>query len=337
VSIDLSSRYLGIWLDGPVVVSACPLSEHLETLKRLEEAGASAAVFPSLFEEQIEQEELEIHGLYELGAESFGEALSYFPEMKDYNIGPDGYLKRLAAAREAVKIPVIGSLNGATTGGWVRYAKLIEDTGADALELNIYFVAADLDMSSHDVEQRYLDLVDDVRSSVSIPLAVKVAPFFSAFGNMARRLVDAGANGLVLFNRFVHPDIDLEQLKVFPNLKLSTSWESRLPLTWVALLRGRLGGASLAASGGVHTADDVLKLVLAGADVAMTASSLYRNGPEHVRALLDGVTEWMRDNGYTSLEQMKGSMSQEHCPDPTAFERVNYMRTIASYTGRREI
>ncbi len=333
MSPDLTTRYLGLRLDSPLVASACPLTEDLDMLRRLEEAGAAAAVFPSLFEEQIEQEELEVHALYELGVDSYAEALTYFPDLKEYSVGPDGYLRRLEQAKAAVSIPVMGSLNGATTGGWVRYARLIEEAGADALELNIYFVAADAGMSARDVEQRYLDLVAEVRASVSIPLAVKVAPFFSAFACMAGRLVGAGANGLVLFNRFVHPDIDLETLKVTPRLELSDSRESRLPLTWIALLRGQVG-ASLAASSGVHAADDAIKLVLAGADVTMMASALYRNGPEHLRTVRAGIERWMTEREYASIEQMKGSMSQQHCPDPTAFERVNYMKTIASFKGR---
>jgi dihydroorotate dehydrogenase (fumarate) len=227
----------------------------------------------------------------------------------------------------------MGSLNGATTGGWLRYARFIEEAGADALELNIYLVAADANMSARDVEDRYLELVANVRAAVSIPLAVKVAPFFSAFANMATRLVDVGADGLVLFNRFLHPDIDLDNLKVEPKLQLSESYELRLPLTWVALLRGRVR-ASLAATSGVHTAEDVLKLILAGADVTMMASSLYREGPEHVRRVLDGMRDWMTERDYASLEQMKGSMSREHSPDPGAFERVNYMKAITSYTAR---
>jgi len=333
MSIDLSTRYLGMRLASPVVVSACPLSEKIDVLERVEAAGAGAAVFPSMFEEQIEQEQHEINALYELGIDSFGEALSYFPEMTAYNAGPDTYLERLEAARRAVRMPIIGSLNGATSGGWIRYARLIEAAGADALELNVYIVAADLETTSHDVEQRFLDLVSRVRASVSIPLAVKLPPFFSAMANMAKRIVEAGADGLVLFNRFVHPDIDLDTLTLVPHLQLSTVWESRLPLTWIALLRGRIE-TSLAATTGIHGFEEVLKLLLAGADVTMTASALYRHGPEHVGVMLDAVTRWMADRDYASVEQLKGSMSQAHCPDPAAFERVSYMKTIASYTGR---
>lgn len=331
MSPDLSTTYLGLRLDSPLVVSACPLCEDLEALRRMEDAGAAAAVFPSLFEEQIEQEELDLFFLHEQGTESFAEALTYLPQLDRYNVGPEGYLRRLEAAREAVSMPLLGSLNGATPGGWVRYAKLIEETGADALELNIYFVAADAGLSSHEVEERYLELVADVRSAVSIPLAVKVAPFFSAFANMAGRLVSAGADGLVLFNRFVHPDIDLETLTVVPKIELSRSHEARLPLTWIALLHNKVD-ASLAATTGIHTAADALKLLLAGADVTMMASAVLRHGPEHIRPVLDGMRSWMREREYESVAQLKGSMSQQHCPDATAYERLNYMKTLASFS-----
>lgn len=334
MSMDLSTTYLGLRLSNPIVVSACPMTEKLDTLRLLEDAGAAAAVFPSLFEEQIEQEELGINALYEYGAESYAEALSYFPELSDYNVGPDGYLRRLEEARQAVSIPIIGSLNGATSGGWVRYARLIEDAGADALELNIYFLATDPDMPPAEVEARYVDLVREVRAAVSIPLAVKIAPFFSALAHLARRLAEAGADGLVLFNRFVHPDIDLETLETVPNLSLSSSYESRLPLTWVALLRNRVR-CSLAATTGIHTHEDALKLILAGADVTMMASALYLHGPQHISAVLSSMRAWMHEREYTGLEQMKGSMSAEHCPDPMAFERITYMKTIAAF--RRQL
>jgi dihydroorotate dehydrogenase (fumarate) len=332
MTVNLTTSYLGLELRNPLVVSACPMSEKLDTLRRLEDAGAAAVVFPSLFEEQIEQEEMEIHALYEASIESFAESLTYLPELDDYNIGPDGYLRRLEAAKSAVSIPVIGSLNGVTTGGWVRYARLIQDAGADALELNVYFVPADPETTSSQAENQYLDLVAAVSDAVSIPLAVKVAPFFSAFAHMARRLVGAGADGLVLFNRFIHPDIDLDQLKVVPNLVLSRPVEMRLPLMWLGLLRGRIE-ASMAATSGVHGHEDVLKLLLVGADAVMTASSLYQNGPEHLASLLAGVRDWLAEHEYDSVEQMKGSLSQEHSPDPGAFERVNYMKTLHSFSS----
>jgi dihydroorotate dehydrogenase (fumarate) len=329
---DLRTRYLGMELANPVVPSASTLSSRIDTLKRLQDAGASAVVMQSLFEEQIEREGLEIHLVLERGTESFAEALTYFPELEDYNIGPDAYLRHLELTKRELEIPVIGSLNGSSPGGWVRHARLIEDAGADALELNVYFVAADPNLTSSEVEQLYIDLVAGVRSSVDIPLAVKVSPFFSSMANMARRLVEAGADGLVLFNRFLQPDIDLETLDVDPSLHLSTSEELRLPLRWIAILRGRVD-ASLAATTGVHTWEDAVKLILAGADVTMMASALFKHGPEHVTTVLNGIQTWLDEREYESVEQAKGSVSQAACPDPVAFERSNYMRAVVNYTS----
>jgi dihydroorotate dehydrogenase (fumarate) len=286
----------------------------------------------SLFEEQIEREELEIHQLLETGAESFQEATTYLPELEDYNVGPDAYLRHLEQTKKELRIPVIGSLNGSSDGGWTRYARLIQDAGADALELNVYYVAADPTQTSADVEQRYLDLVAEVRSTVSIPLAVKVGPFFSSMANMAMRLVEAGADGLVLFNRFLQPDIDLETLAVDPTLHLSTSEELRLPLRWIAILHGRVD-ASLASTTGVHTAEDAVKMILAGADVTMMASALFRNGPEHLGVVLDGVRSWLEEREYASVNQARGSLSQRSSPDPAAFERSNYMRAVVSFSS----
>ncbi|HET7869295.1 MAG TPA: dihydroorotate dehydrogenase-like protein [Actinomycetota bacterium] len=332
MSADLRTRYLGMELANPVVPSASTLSSRIDTLKRLQDAGASAVVMQSLFEEQIEREGLEIHLVLERGTESFAEALTYLPELEDYNIGPEAYLRHLELTKRELEIPVIGSLNGSSPGGWVRHARLIEDAGADALELNVYFVAADPDLTSSEVEQLYIDLVAAVRSSVEIPLAVKVGPFFSSMANMARRLVEAGADGLVLFNRFLQPDIDLETLDVDPTLHLSTSEELRLPLRWIAILRGRVE-TSLAATTGVHTWQDAVKLLLAGADVTMMASALFKNGPEHVKNVLDGIRTWLDEHEYESVEQAKGSVSQAACPDPVAFERSNYMRAVVNYTS----
>ena len=332
MSVDLRTTYLGLELANPLVPSASTLSARTDTLKRLQEAGASAIVMQSLFEEQIEHDELQAHRVVETGAESFPEALSYLPEVEDYNTGPDEYLRHLEASKKELEIPVIGSLNGASTGGWVRYGKLIQDAGADALELNVYFVASDPDESGEQVERRYLDLVAAVRASVTIPLAVKVGPYFSAMANMARRLEGAGADGLVLFNRFFQPDIDLDTLRVDPTLHLSTSDELRLPLRWIAILHGRVS-CSLAATTGVWTPEDAVKLLLAGADVTMMASALFRHGPEHLRTVLEGVRTWLEEHEYASVEQLRGSMSQAHVADPVAYARSNYMQMLVSFSS----
>jgi dihydroorotate dehydrogenase (fumarate) len=327
---DLSTTYLGLELSSPLVASASPLTGEIESLRALEAAGAAAVVLPSLFEEQIEHEEVQLDAVLELGAESFGEALSYFPELEDYNTGPGSYLEKVADAKSALSIPVIASLNGASEGGWVRYARLLQDAGADAIELNLYAVEADPRSSADDVEERTLRLVRSVREAVSVPLAVKVGPFYSAFAHFAGRLAAAGADGLVLFNRFLQPDIDLETLSVSPELHLSTPEELRLPLRWVAILHGRVS-ADLAATGGAHSSSDVVKLLLAGADVVMLASSLLRHGPEHVTTVRTGIAEWLVEREYDSVEQLKGSMSQTAAPDPAAFERAQYMRALVSY------
>jgi dihydroorotate dehydrogenase (fumarate) len=332
VSADLRTRYLGLELANPVVPSASTLSSRIDTLKRLQDAGAAAVVFQSLFEEQIEHEEIQIHRVMEQGTESFAEAMTYLPEMEEYNTGPDEYLRHLEASKRELQIPVIGSLNGDSEGGWIRYAKLIEDAGADALELNVYYIAADPDETGAQVEQRYLDLVASVRSSVKIPLAVKIGPFFSSVSNMARRLVEAGADGLVLFNRFMQPDIDLETLDVDPTLHLSSTEEVRLPLRWIGILRGRVQ-ASLAATTGVHGAEEAIKLILAGADVTMMASALFRQGPEHVSAVVEGIRSWLDEHEYHSVEQAKGSVAQVNVADPAAFARSNYMQMLVNFTS----
>jgi dihydroorotate dehydrogenase (fumarate) len=333
MSVDLSTTYLGFKLKNPLVISACPLTAEIDQLRRLEEAGAAAAVLPSLFEEQIEHDAEEMSKVYEFGADSFAEALTYFPEQQDYASGPEEYLETIAQAKNAVKIPVIASLNGASKGGWIRYAKMMQDAGADALELNVYFVAADPDQSGRDVESRYLDLVAAVKQSISIPLAVKFGPYFSAMANMGVRMSQAGADGLVLFNRFFQPDIDLDTLEAHPQLHLSSTSELLAPLRWIAILHGRVD-ASLAASGGIHASAGLLKALLAGADVGMIASVLYHKGIAETAKILDGVREWMEANDYNSVEQLKGSMSCENCPDATAFQRGNYMKTLTSYVGK---
>jgi dihydroorotate dehydrogenase (fumarate) len=332
MSADLRSRYLGLALRNPIVASASPMTGNIDSLQRLEGAGAAAVVLPSLFEEQIEHEEMATHNLMMSGTELSPEAHGFFPEMQSYRTGPDNYLKLIGEAKQKLAVPVIASLNGYTPGGWTHFAKQLEQAGADAVELNIYYIATGLDDSSTEIEQRYIDLVASVKSDVKIPIAVKVSPYFSAMANMASRLAKAGASGLVLFNRFLQPDILLDELEVAPHLVLSTSDELRLALRWIAILRGRIP-ASLAATGGAHTPDDVLKLLLAGADCVMVASSLLRKGPGHVAALISGVEKWMNEREYVSVEQMKGSLSQQACPDPAAFERANYMKALISYTS----
>ena len=333
MSVDFTTNYLGLKLQNPLVISACPLTAEIDQLRRVEQAGAAAAVLPSLFEEQIEHDAEEMIKVHEFGTDSFAEALTYFPEQEDYRTGPEQYLDTIAAAKKAVRFPVIASLNGASPGGWIRYAKMMQEAGADALELNIYFVAAETDMTAGDVEARYLDLVAAVKESISIPLAVKIGPYFSAMASMGVRLAEAGADGLVLFNRFFQPDIDLETLQTEPKLQLSTPSELLVPLRWIALLHGRVK-ASLAATGGIHDAAGLLKALLAGADVGMIASTLYQKGVGQVGAILAGLREWMEQNDYDSVEQLKGSMSRENCPDPAAFQRGNYMKTLTSYVGR---
>jgi dihydroorotate dehydrogenase (fumarate) len=331
MNIDLRTHYLGLQLANPLVASAGPLTGTVEGLVRLEEAGIGAAVLPSLFEEQIEHEELAVHRLYEYQTESYAEALTHLPELENYNTGPDNYLNLIRNAKRAITIPVIASLNGHTEGGWVRYAKLLEDAGADALELNIYFVPTDCTMRADDVEMHYLDLLAQVRKSLQIPLAVKIGAQFTSIPNFARRLTDAGAEGLVLFNRYLEPDIDLETLEVVPDLVLSQRHEVRLPLRWIAILRDQLA-CSLAASGGVHTAADVARVLLVGADVAMMTTTLLRHGASYVTTILDTLQSWLLEKEYASVEQLRGSMSRKNSPNPDAFERANYMKALVSYS-----
>jgi dihydroorotate dehydrogenase (fumarate) len=334
MSIDLTTRYLGLKLKNPLVVAACPLTGNLDSLRRLEDSGAAAAVLPSLFEEQIEHEEVELQRLYDYQSESYAESLTYFPEMSEYNTGPGAYLRHLEEARQVVSMPLIGSLNGATSGGWVRYAKLMQEAGADALELNIYFIPTDITMTAAEVERQYLDLVASVRQSLSIPLAVKIGPYFSSLPHFAAELIAAGADGLVLFNRFLEPDIDLTLLQFRPNLLLSMRDELRLPLRWIAILRDEVP-ISLAATSGIHFTEDVVKALLAGADVAMMASVLLQRGPQYLAVLLRELEHWLIENEYESVEQLKGSMSRGRCADPSELERANYMKALISYTDRR--
>lgn len=330
MSIDLTTNYLGLKLRNPLVISACPVSMEIHALERLEAAGAAAVVLASLFEEQIESE---WHSpLSSVPGDRTGSAADLVSHGKlyDYNSGPDAYLRHIAAAKQALSIPVIASLNGTSPrGGWIRFAKLMEQAGADALELNVYFVPTSPDQPAGEIEQRYLDLVAAVRREISIPLAVKIGPFFSSLPNMAKRIVKAGANGLVLFNRFLQPDIDLDTLEVTPNLVLSSRDELRLPLRWIAILRGQLQ-VSLAATSGIHFAEDMIKLLLAGADVGMLASAIIRNGPDHLAAMLAELHHWLEQRGFASVDSIKGLLSQARSPDASAFERVSYMRTVMS-------
>ena len=326
---DLTTNYLGMQLRTPLVPSASPLSQEVSSIRRMEDAGAAAVVLYSLFEEQLRQESLELDHHLSAGTESFAESLSYFPQASEYRLGPEGYLEHIRKAKEAVRIPIIASLNGATAGGWTEYAKKIEEAGADALECNIYSIPTDPDVSSAQVEQIYIDIVKAVKNAVSIPVAVKISPFFSNLANMAKRLDQAGADGLVLFNRFYQPDIDLEELEIRPNVLLSTPQALRLPLTWIGILYGRVQ-ASLAATSGVHDPQDAIKLLMVGANVTMICSALLRNGINHLRYLEQGIREWMERREYESVRQMQGSMSQLKCPDPGAFERAQYMRAVKS-------
>jgi len=325
--IDLSTRYLGMQLRTPLVASASPLSQELDSIRRLEDAGASAVVLYSLFEEQLRRESLELDYYLSEGTESYPESLSYFPQPGEFVLGPDGYLEHIRKAKAAVNIPVIASLNGSSVGSWIQYATQIEQAGADAIECNIYWIVTDPSATSAQVEEHYLEILQAVKAAVHIPVAVKISPFFTNLGNMAMRLDAGGANSLVLFNRFYQPDIDLEELEMKPSVLLSTPQAMRLPLTWIGILYGKVK-ADLAATGGIHGAEDAIKLLMVGANVTMLCSTLLRNGINHLRSIEQGVRQWMESHEYDSVGQMQGSMSQQHCPDPAAFERAQYMRAV---------
>ncbi len=331
--VDLSTSYLGLSLKNPVVASASPISKKLSGIRSLEDAGASAVVMYSLFEEQIVHDSLALDHFLNRGTESYAESLTYFPDLGNYNVGPEEYLDLIQKAKQSVEIPVIASLNGVSTGGWIEYAKKIEQAGADALELNVYYIPTDVTLSSQDLEQAYVDLVKDVRAQIHIPLAVKLSPFITALPNMASRLIGAGANGLVLFNRFIQPDLDIETLEVTPSLVLSNPNELRLPLRWTAILYGRVQ-ADLAVTSGVHTAQDVLKSMMAGANVTMLASALLQRGTRHVSEILTDMQAWMETFEYQSIQQMRGSMSQQAVAEPAAFERANYMKALQSFDNK---
>jgi dihydroorotate dehydrogenase (fumarate) len=327
--IDTSTTYLGLKLRTPLVASASPLSHEIDNIRRLEDAGASAVVLYSLFEEQLRQETVELDHHLSAGTDSFAEAQTFFPQPDEFQLGPEGYLNHIRKAKEAVSVPIIASLNGTTVGGWTQFAKLVAQAGADAVECNIYSIPTDPDITSSEVEQEYIDIVKSVKSAATIPVAVKISPFFSNMANMAKRLEAAGANALVLFNRFYQPDINLEDLEIQPNVLLSTSQALRLPLTWIGILYGRIR-ANLAATGGVHGPEDVVKLLMVGADITMLCSALLRNGINHLESVEAGVRQWMEAHEYESVQQMKGSMSQIRCANPSAFERVQYMRAVKS-------
>ncbi|HZS95892.1 MAG TPA: dihydroorotate dehydrogenase-like protein [Terriglobales bacterium] len=327
--IDLTTRYLGLTLRTPLVPSASPLSQEIASIRRLEDAGASAVVLYSLFEEQLRQESAELDHHLSTGTESFAESLTYFPQASEFRLGPEGYLEHIRKAKEAVDIPIIASLNGATVGGWTKFAQEIEQAGADALECNIYYIPTDPELKAAEIEQTYVDIVWAVKSAISIPVAIKISPFFTNVANVAKRLDDAGADGLVLFNRFYQPDIDLEELEIRPNVLLSTPQALRLPLTWIGILYGKLK-ASLAATGGIHDPHDAIKMLMVGANVTMLCSSLLRNGINQLRHMERGIVDWMEQHEYESVKQMQGSMSQMRCPDPSAFERAQYMRAVKS-------
>ncbi|OGO33897.1 MAG: dihydroorotate dehydrogenase [Chloroflexi bacterium RBG_16_56_8] len=330
---DLTTKYLGLELKNPLVAAASPLSRKLESARRLEEAGASAIVMYSLFEEQIIHESLELDHYLTRGKDSFSEALSYLPDAGMYSLTPDKYLNQVSLLKKELKIPIIGSLNGVSKGGWTRYARRIEEAGADALELNLYYLATDPNLRSEDIEAAQIDLVADIKSAIKIPLAVKLSPYITSLPNFVARLVEAGAQGLVLFNRFYQPDFDLQELEVIHSLELSTSSELRVPLRWISIMYGKVN-ADFALTSGVHTAKDALKAVMAGASIAMLASKLLHDGERSLSALLSEMTWWMETHEYESINQMRGSMCQKFVREPSAFERANYMKMLNSWRDR---
>ncbi|MBL0069914.1 MAG: dihydroorotate dehydrogenase-like protein [Chitinophagaceae bacterium] len=325
--MKIHSTYMGLKLDSPILVSACTLSEQTDNIVKMEDNGAGAVVMFSLFEEQIRKEEARFKGVMSETTHAFPEALDYFPDLDDFNVGTDDYLENIRKAKERVKIPIIGSLNGITNEGWIDYSKMMEQAGADGIEVNIFFIPGDVAMSSSQVEHRYLNIIESIKHSVKIPVAVKLNPYFSAMGNMSLRMQNAGADALVLFNRFYQPDFDINELIIKTDLHYSESSEIRLPLLWIALLYGKVK-LSLAATTGVQSAIEVIKYILAGADVVMTASSLYKNGIPYLRTMNKELQDWMYMMGFETLDSFKGSMSQQHISDPTAYERANYIKIL---------
>jgi dihydroorotate dehydrogenase (fumarate) len=328
--MDLSTTYLGINLRTPLVVSASPLSQEIDDIKRMEDAGASAVVLYSLFEEQLTNDSLELDYYLTHHTESYAESLTFFPEPVQFHLGPEGYLNHIRKAKEAVKIPVIASLNGTSPGGWTAYAKEMEQAGADAIELNIYSIPADIHLSGAEVEHTYLDILEMIKPHVKIPVTVKLSPFFSNLAHMAKRMDEEGADGLVLFNRFYQPDINFETLEIQSNIILSTPQALRLPMRWIAILYGRIH-CSLAATSGIHTAQDVLKMLMVGADVTMLCSVLFRRGIEHIHNIEVDLAQWMNEHEFTSVRQLQGSMSQKHCANPGDFERAQYVQALQNY------
>lgn len=328
--MNLTTKYMGFELKNPLVVSPSPQSEQVSNIKRMEDAGAAAVVLHSLFEEQLSFQSSELNANLQQGAESFAEALSYFPDTGDFKMGPERYLEHVRQAKEAVDIPIIGSINGVSLGGWHEFAKQIEEAGADAIELNVYFIPTSPEIDGPGVEKLYLDLVREVKATVSIPVAVKIGPYFSAFANMARQLDEAGADALVMFNRFYQPDLNIDLLEVKPDLTLSSSLELRPRLRWVAILCDTIK-ADMAVTGGVHTGVDVLKCMMAGAKTAMLTSALLKNGIDHLTKVRNEMVQWMEEKEYESIEQMQGSLSQRKCPEPEAFERANYLKILTNY------
>jgi dihydroorotate dehydrogenase (fumarate) len=328
--MDLSTTYLGLKLPHPVMPGASPMVDKIDLVKRMEDAGASAIVMHSLFEEQLMREELATYHHMDVHAESFAEAMTYLPRPDEFNLGPDQYLEQLVRIKQSVDVPVIASLNGFTSGGWIRYAKLMQDAGANALELNVYYLATNAAETGDEVEQRTIDILKAVKQAVSIPVSIKLSPFFSSMANMAKRLDEAGADGLVLFNRFYQPDIDVESLEVEPTLRLSDSSELNLRLRWLAVVSGHVR-ASLAVSGGVHTHLDAVKAVMTGAHAVQVVSGILQQGPDVIRRIREGLTQWLEEHEYDSLEQMRGSMNLLRCPDASMFERANYIRILQGY------
>ena len=327
---DLSTTYLGLHLRNPLVPSASPLSRSIDNLKRMEEAGAGAVVLHSLFEEQINFESHSLDHYLTRGSDSFAEALSYLPDGGLYGVGPEKYLNQMRGLKKALKIPVIGSLNGVSKGGWTKYARQIQEAGADALELNLYYISTDVNLTAKELEDVQIELVAEVKSAITIRLAVKLSPFVTSLPNFAQRIVEAGADGLVLFNRFYQPDFDLEELEIVHSLDLSTSADLRLPLRWISILHGKIK-ADFALTSGVHSTQDVLKAMMGGAKVAMMASNLLHHGTKAVDPILSGLEAWMKERGYESIQQMQGSMSQKSVKEPAAFERANYMKVLNSF------